>query len=217
MASPHRSVCWVVAAAAWLVHLAATAAVPGAAISEPLEAIWRVQTFPFEYRSLDTYYNCDSLEQKMRAILEAVGAHRSVVVQTNCEGGLAKRISARIAIATPVPASEENLRAATAFTTRDELVARIHRIALPTSADVPRFTAQWQTLSLARIRDATITLSDCDLLRGMSEQVFPRIAVRVTKEKFVCNNFASRVRPNIKVEALVPLAALTPAAQTSAY
>lgn len=216
MLSPQRSTCWAVAAAAWLIHLTASAGVPGTSIGDPIDAIWRVQSFPFEYRSLDTYYNCRSLEQKMRAILQAVGAHRSLVVQTNCEGGPANRISARIAIATPVPASEENLRAATAFTSEDELVARIHQVALPTSADIPRFAAQRQTLSLAHIRDASITMGDCDLLRGMNEQVFPRIAVRVTQGKFICTNFASRVRPDVKVEALIPLAALVES-RTQAY
>jgi hypothetical protein len=216
MSSPYRSVRWLALVAAWLVHTAAAAAVPGTAISAPLDAIWYVQSFPFEYRSLDTYYNCGALAQKVRAILEAVGAHRSVVVETNCGNGPANYISARIAVATPVPASEENLRALTTFSTRDELVARINRIALPTSADVPRFSAQWQSLSLARIRTINLTLADCDLLRGMNEQIFPRIAVRVASERLVCNNFASRLRPNIKVEALVPLAALA-TGQTQSY
>lgn len=181
--------------------------------SKPVDAIWRFQSFPFEYRSNNTYYNCDSLVRKVRAILKAVGAHHSVLVETRCEGP-ANRISARIAVATPVIASEENLRAATTFDSRDELVARLRSVTLPTANDIEHFPATWQKISLARaIRDMTITQSDCDLLRGMNEQVFPRLAVRVEGRKLMCGTYSTNVRANVKVEALVPTLPSTPMAQ----
>jgi hypothetical protein len=182
--------------------------------SESVDAIWRFQSFPFEYSSSNTYYNCDSLVRKVRAILKAVGAHHSVVVETRCEGGPANRISARIAVATPVIASEENVRAATTFDSRDQLVARLRNLTLPTANDIERFPATWQKISLARaIRDMSITQSDCDLLRGMNEQVFPRIAVRVQGRKLMCGTYSTNGRANVQVEALVPATPLTPVAQ----
>jgi len=182
--------------------------------SEAVDAIWRFQSFPFEYRSTNTYYNCDSLVRKVRAILKAVGAHHSVVVETRCEGGPANRISARIALATPVVASEENIRAATTFDSQDQLVARLRNLTLPTANDIERFPANWQKISLARaIRDMSITQSDCDLLRGMNEQVFPRIAVRVQGRKLMCGSYSTNVRANVQVEALVPALPATPMAQ----
>ena len=182
--------------------------------SETVDAIWRFQSFPFEYRSTNTYYNCDSLVRKVRAILKAVGAHHSVVVETRCEGGPANRISARIALATPVVASEENIRAATTFDSQDQLVARLRNLTLPTANDIERFPANWQKISLARaIRDMSITQSDCDLLRGMNEQVFPRIAVRVQGRKLMCGSYSTNVRANVQVEALVPALPATPMAQ----
>jgi hypothetical protein len=182
--------------------------------SESVDAIWRFQSFPFEYSSSNTYYNCDSLVRKVRAILKAVGAHHSVVVETRCEGGPANRISARIAVATPVIASEENVRAATTFDSRDQLVARLRNLTLPTANDIERFPATWQKISLARaIRDMSITPSDCDLLRGMNEQVFPRISVRVQGRKLMCGTYSTNVRANVQVEALVPATPLTPVAQ----
>ena len=182
--------------------------------SASVDAIWRFQSFPFEYRSSNTYYNCDSLVRKVRAILKAVGAHHSVLVETRCEGGPANRISTRIAVATPVIASDENVRAATTFDSRDELVARLRNITLPTANDIERFPATWQKISLARaIRDMSITQSDCDLIRGMNEQVFPRLAVRVEGRKLMCGNYSTNVRANVKVEALVPALPSTPMAQ----
>ena len=182
--------------------------------SETIDAIWRFQSFPFEYRSDTTYYNCDSLVKKVRAILKAVGAHHSVMVETRCEGGPANRISARIAVATPVPASEENVRAATTFDSKDQLVARLRNLTLPTANDIERFPANWQKLSLARaLREVPLTLSDCDLIRGVNEQIFSRIAVRLQTRKLNCGTYSNNVRANVQVEALIPALAQTPVAQ----
>ncbi|HKE97301.1 MAG TPA: hypothetical protein VKB34_23520 [Povalibacter sp.] len=205
MVHSHRGIAWVVTLALLCLHTPSPSAAANLAAGDPvIEAIWRVQSLPFEYHSLSTYYDCDSLQEKVRAILHAVGAHRSLIVDARCEGGVTNRISARIVLATPVPATEENVRAATTFDTRDELVARLRNVALPTASDITRFPARWQTLSLGRVRDVSLTVGDCDLLRGMYEQVFPKIAVRVTENnRMHCGNYASRLRPNVKVEALV--------------
>ena len=174
--------------------------------SEPVESIWRVQSLPFEYSSSNVYYNCGSLRQKVRAILLAVGAHESVVVQTNCQDGPTNRISGRIALATPVPATEDNLREATTFNTQDELVARLRSASLPTANDLVRFPAAWQTTSLSSIRDMTLTPADCELIKGITEQIFPRIAVRVIQSrKLMCGNYSSTFRPQMKFEALLPV------------
>jgi hypothetical protein len=176
----------------------------------PLEAIWRVQSIPFEYRSGNMYYNCDSLAMKVAAILRAVGAHRSVVVQTRCERGPTNRISARIALATPVPATAENVRAATTFDSKDALVARLHKLTIPTPNDLVRFPASWQPVALTRMRDLKLTLADCDLLRDINEQIFPRIAVRfITNHKLHCGTYSNRIRPKLEIEAFLPLKSST--------
>jgi len=163
-----------------------------------IEAIWRVQRLPFEYQSLNTYYSCESLQQKVRAILQLVGAHESVVTKANCATFPSKHIRMQILVATPVPATEENVRAATTFDAKDELLAQLRQVALPTPTDIERFPARWRTrrLSLAR--------GDCDLLRGMHEQVFPKLEVRVTsKAKLNCGGGTTMSRPNVQYEALI--------------
>jgi hypothetical protein len=198
--------------ALWLAHspAGATSALP----AEPVQAIWRIQSVPFEYRSDTIYYSCDSLEKKIEAILRAVGAHESVAVQTRCEGGPLNRISARIALATPMVATEENVRGATTFSSEDKLVARLNDIALPTANDLIRFSANWQIRPLSKIRGVKFTMADCDLLKNVSEQIFPRIDVRLVKSrKLMCGNHSNSIRPNLQFEALIPLAAEVPLAQ----
>lgn len=146
------------------------------------------------------YYDCDALEEKVRTILELVGA-REPVVQTNCGSAPANRIGVRIVLATPVPATQDNVRAATTFDSKDELVARVRKLALPTPANVARFPAEWQT------RNVTFTRGDCDLVRGIQEQVLPKLAVRaVRKKRLSCSSRISHLRYTVRYEALVAVA-----------
>lgn len=169
------------------------------------EAIWHAQSLSFEYRSLNTYYSCASLEQKVRAILELVGAQQPVFLRTNCAGVPSRNIHVQIALATPIPATPENVQAASTFDARDELLARLRQVALPTAADIERFPARWQTRRLSEIRDVSFTHGDCDLLRGIHEQVFPRLAVRVASNfKINCDARGSNLRGRLKYEALIP-------------
>lgn len=212
MVTSHLPRAWLLTLAA-LLPFSSSLASSASSVTTPIEAIWKVQQVPFEYRSMDVYYNCDSLERKVRAILKAVGAHQSMVIQSDCRGAPANRISVKIALATPVPATEENVRIATTFDATDQLVARVKQIELPTPTDIDRFPARWETFTLARIRDITFTSGDCDLLRGLNEQVFPKLAVRV-QNKVSCPGYTMRVRPNVQFEALLPASIpLQPVAQ----
>jgi hypothetical protein len=173
-----------------------------------VEAIWRVQSVRFEYRSSDVFYNCDSLQRKIRAILLAVGAHQSVIIKAGCMPSSAvDSMSAQIALATPVPATEENIRAATAVDSRRELVARLNGAPLPTANDIQRFPAKWRTVSLTRTGGVWLQPSDCDLLRHLNEQVFPKIAVQRTRGRLTCGPFIGSIKPTLEVMALVPVSA----------
>ena len=158
-----------------------------------------------EYRSAETHYRCAVFEDKVRAILQAVGARDQIAVEARCGRQARNRISAQIAVITAVPATADNIRAATTFDTRDELIARVRNIDLPRLTDIPRFTAQWQAASMAHIQGAFLTGEDCDLLRSVAEQVFPRLAVRVVKNRLNCDGSAARLRPVLEVQALMPV------------
>ncbi|HEX2494782.1 MAG TPA: hypothetical protein VHK24_13500 [Steroidobacter sp.] len=173
-----------------------------------VEAIWRVQSLPFEFRApADVYYACESLHKKIRAILVAVGAHSQVIIQPECSPpAMINRASARITFASPVIASNENIRAATAFDSRRILLARAEKIVLPTAADVERFRAVWQPLSLVENINPRLKASDCELLRQLKEQVFPKIGVEVTYGKLHCSPL-TRAPPILRVLALLPASA----------
>gem|GEM_PF-762391 len=161
-----------------------------------ITAIWRVQALPFEYRSHTTYYDCDALKHRVQAMLELMGARPPILVRTNCGQAPAKQIHILVVFATPMPATEENIRAATAFDSRDELIARVHGASLPSAADIERFAAEWQT------RYVRISQSDCDLMRDMHEQIVPKLSVHSKSKKVNCPRIAS-LRTSMQYEALI--------------
>ena len=175
------------------------------ATNAPVEAIWRTQLVEFTYNSRDVYYSCSALQAKIVDILQAVGAHRRMALELHCVGDrFANHAYGRLMLAVPTEATPESVRAATTYDTRDELVARLRKLVLPTANDIERFPAHWQSVSLTRQRNLRLDASDCDLLLALRRQVFPKIPVRVESERLQCSLGAStRIRPHLEVVALM--------------
>ena len=126
---------------------------------------------------------------------------------------LSTRISATIALAAPAIASEENIREATTFNTEQKLVARVNKEELPTQTEIPVFPAVWAAIELNGGGDAWFESSDCELLRQLSKQVFPKLGVQVTKTKLVCSASVTS-KPSVAVRALVPMIRMRPPAES---
>jgi hypothetical protein len=175
-----------------------------------LSAIWRTHSVNFDYHSTSVQYSCSGLRNKIGSILRAIGAHDSLSVEMQCNGrSLATDARAQIVVRTPVEATEENVRIATDYDGRDRLVARMRNVDLPGASDIQRFAAEWRTISLSRDRSVQLDSGDCDLLRGMREQVFPKLSIQVTRTSSQCaTGTATRMRPKLEVVALVPLEAI---------
>jgi hypothetical protein len=165
-----------------------------------VSAIWHVQQLPFDYYSPHTSYSCRALKSRIRAILQAVGAHESMEIAGSCAAHEPVR-SARIyiSLASPVEATDANVLDATTFQPHERLAARLRGIALPTSTDIERFPASWRRVSLAQLH---LKSGDCDLLNDLRSQVFPRLRVR-NAAGFECSVSPTRLAPSLKAEALV--------------
>jgi hypothetical protein len=208
-----RSYRWtsILAIAVCLLGTAPTGASSGQAnattnvIGAPLDAIWRIQEFDFHFRTSQRYHSCASLHQKISGILTAVGAG-SVIVKLSCsKDQLTNDAYARVAAAAPVSASPANIEAATTFDSRQALLARLREVQLPKAEDITRFPAEWRTVSLTRMAALHLGPSDCELLEGMNEQIFPHLSIRVVRKRLSCGSPAvlSPARPVLVVEALI--------------
>lgn len=171
-----------------------------------ITAIWHIQRIDFVYNSTTVRYSCGNLQRRIAAILQAVGAHASMGVELGCTSGeLVRYANVHLTLAVPVEATAENIRAATSFDTRDELVARLHQTQLPSAEQVVRFAASWRTVALTRSPPLSLGPGDCDLLRAMRDDVFPQLHVRVVSSGLRCGGGAdTRITPRINVNALLP-------------
>lgn len=171
-----------------------------------ITAIWKIESIEFVYSSSTVRYSCEALRWRIAVILQTVGANSRMAIELSCANG--ERVSyanARIKLATPVEASEENVRAATDYDTRDELVARLRHKELAGAEDIQRFAASWRTVALTRKPPLSLGPGDCDLLRAMRDQVFPRLRVRVVSSGLNCGSGPdTRITPRIQVNALMP-------------
>jgi hypothetical protein len=173
----------------------------------PVTAIWRTQNLNFDYHGTSARYSCSGLRAKISSILRAVGAHESLRVELQCNAGLiARGARAQIVVTTPIEATEENVRAATTYDSRDHLVARLRSVHPPTAGDIQRFPATWRRIALSSDRRVRLDAGDCDLIRGMREQIFSKLSIQMTRASFNCSSgSAPHVRPTLEVTALVPL------------
>jgi hypothetical protein len=171
-----------------------------------ITAIWHIQKIDFVYNSTTVRYSCGNLQRRIAEILHAVGAHATMGVELGCSSGeLVRYSNVHLTLAVPVEATEENLRAATNFDTRDELVAKLHQTQLPTAEQITRFPATWRTVALTRSPPLSLGPGDCDLLRAMRDDVFPRLHVRVVSSGLRCGSGSdTRIPPRINVNALMP-------------
>jgi hypothetical protein len=173
---------------------------------EIIEAIWHVERIDFAYHSMTVRYECRALQGRIAEILQAVGAHARIRVELDCTSGeLIRHAAAHVTLAVPVEATAANLATATDYDTRDELVARMRHEPLPSANDIERFPASWRTVALTRSPPLSLGPTDCDLLRAMRDQVFPRLRVRVVSSGLNCGAGSdTRIQPRIHVNALMP-------------
>jgi hypothetical protein len=173
----------------------------------PITAIYKIERIEFAYKSPNIRYACESLQKRTRQILEAVGAYPKMVVEVkNCQRQEQVRHAEMVVtFAMPVEATEENIRAMVDFDSRDELVARVRKEHLPSAEDVQRFPATWRSVTLSGSAPLKLAAGDCDLLRVMRDEVFPRLNVRVVGSGMNCGAGPdTRIMPRIRVYALMP-------------
>lgn len=172
--------------------------------TQDIEAIWHVQSVPFLFRGRNVFYVCSAFQKKLHSILVAVGADPSVIIQTSCKADtLTDRVEARIALATPVAATPENIAAATTFDSKREFLARVQKTPLPTASAIEKFHAASRVVVLEdNPPDMSLEPSDCELLIAVKEQIFPKIDVQVERSTLFCTQAVARP-PILQVRTLM--------------
>ncbi|WP_129642024.1 hypothetical protein [Peristeroidobacter agariperforans] len=167
-----------------------------------IPAIWRQQSLEFAYQGTTTAYSCNTLQRRLEAILRSVGARDGIsIVMQRCTDQADAHM--QITLESPVAATEANIAAVTQHTSRDQLLAKVRNEALPTPENIERFAAEWKTVSMSRDKTLKLDSGDCELVKQLRRDVFPRLSIRIVHDNLRCSVFGSLGQPQLSVTALV--------------
>lgn len=188
-----------------LLPLAGHSAEGSAQNSAPVQATWKTQQIRYSYTGFTTAYNCDAAEDRIEAILRALGAHESTKVSaTGCNFNRPSRnFFITITTAMPVPVAEAPAKSQP-DASKDELLERLG--VARTQLD-QTFPAQWKTVELSRNRRLNLEGGDCELMEGLKNRVLPKLSLKIVKDRVQCiPRQVSIQAPELTVSALVPMA-----------
>lgn len=173
--------------------------------SAPVQATWKTQEIRYSYTGFTTAYDCDAAEDRLKAILRALGAHEQTRV--SAQGCNLNRPSRNffitITTATPVPLADAK-PTATVNTSKEELLKRLGVAAKQLDETFP---AEWKTVDLSRDRKLDLEPGDCELMEGLRDHVLPKLSVKIVADRVECVPRQVSVQtPELKVSALVPVA-----------
>lgn len=203
--SKSRALTFAAVCGGMLLPLIGHSAEPTASNSAPVQAVWKTQQIKYSYTGFTTAYACDSAEDRIKAILLALGAHEQTKVKaTGCNFNRPSRnFFITITTATPVPLDEAPTKSK-ADVSKDEL---LKRLGVESAKLEGTFPAEWKTVELSRNRRLNLEGGDCELMEGLKNRVLPQLAVKVISSRVQCiPRQVSIQAPELTVSALVPMA-----------
>lgn len=169
--------------------------------ADSTQATWKPQEIRYSYVGFTTAYSCEGAEDKLKAILQKLGAHPNTKVRaTGCKPSRpSKNFFITVTTATPVPV--EQAKAA------DRPDAKVLRdLRLTESALTQPFAAELKTVDLARDRDLDLEPGDCELLEGLRDHVLPKLGLEIVADEVRCMPHQLSIQtPTLKVSAWVPV------------
>lgn len=168
--------------------------------SGPVQAGWKTQEIRYSYTGFTTAYDCDAAEDRLRAILRALGAHEQTrVMAQGCSLNRPSRnFFVTITTATPVPLADVPKPT---NTSRDEL---LKRLGVNNKQLDETFPAEWKTIELSRDRKLDLEPGDCELMEGLRDHVLPKLSVKIVADRVQCiPRQVSHQTPELTVSALV--------------
>jgi hypothetical protein len=176
--------------------------VPAAfAEDEPVQAIWKRHEIDFFYQSFSTFYTCDGIEDRVEAILRAVGAKDVKAIASGCFGTAPSRSPhVRLVAKMPIEATPEALAELEKDKSMRELKARV-RGERPEEATA-QFPAVWKKVDLS-VGKFGIDPGECELIEELNRKVFPKLGIRTVKDEISCTpHQRNPSQPRLQVEAL---------------
>lgn len=114
-------------------------------------------------------------------------------------------VDVKVRLSVPAEMTPEVLAEMKTDRRRRELIARVTGNPLPLFDDPIAFAAERKVVTLSH-ETTGIEPTECELLQQIASSVFKKLDVRVVRRRISCDRMsASRVRPTLDAEALVPV------------
>lgn len=180
-------------------------ALEAAAVGARVESTWKPQRTTFSFVSHTTFYRCAELERRLRQVLLVLGAHEAMRFDWRaCSSDIGMHVD--ISFMSPIEATRENISALSILDTRVQLIARMRGVDLSGAAELPRFPAAWQKVSLSHGRPLHLRSGDCELMEQVRRQLLPLLAMRDIPSRLACTQEGrSPGAPRLNVSVLMAI------------
>jgi hypothetical protein len=159
-------------------------------------AVWVQKEVDFPYKGLTSYYTCDGIRDKVRAILKYVGARPGFKVTVrSCVndfsgsrnlGGVETMPWVYITAALPQPVTPELLAELAKPDPKAELIARATGKPSVKAEATAQFPAQWRRVQFLGKPTGPVQLGDCELMDEMAAVAFAQLGARVVEDLTSC-------------------------------
>ena len=166
---------------------AVLAAVPAlAAAQDNVTAAWVPRHIQFTYQGFTTHYSCDGLQDRIRGLLEKLGAQDLKVRQFGC---------VRPSGPTFFPGVQVDMRVLVPASSSDAAKAK--------DAGSP-VQAQWKNVVLMPANASYNEQGDCELIEQFKETFLPLFATRDVKYNSTCVPHQLTLGTHLSAEVLMP-------------
>lgn len=178
----------IAVASLWFVPFTLVAAPVGADAAPTVNAVWVESEVEFTYWSFTTYYSCDGLRDKLRRVLQEIGARPGFKVNvTGCiDRGPEVMPRVKIKAALPQQATPELLARLAEGASQRELVARATGKPDDTAEPTAQFPARPRRVEFQDRTGSLIEDGDCDLVEHLRDKVFPQLGAKVVEDRMRC-------------------------------
>jgi hypothetical protein len=203
-----RAILAVLLAIAAATAVAASATDPAAG-----SAVWVEKDLSFTYMGFTSHYSCDGIRDKVRYVMQQVGARPGFKVTVGgCVNMNGPEIMPRVRVRAALPreATPEVLAELARERSRREMAAREQGAAPPPAVDASNapFAAQWRTLQFRGTPNSDVQDGDCELLEQLVREVLVPMGVReVAGSRLNCVPHQVPIDAvNLKLQVLEPKA-----------
>src|SRR6185312_7554858 len=163
------------------------AAVPAlAAAQDDVAAVWVPRHIQFVYQGFTTHYSCDGLQDRIRSMLEKLGAHDLKVRRFGC---------VRPSGPTLFPGVQVDMRV---------LVPESSKDAAKEKGASPAVQAQWSNVVLMPANASYNEQGDCELIEQFKETFLPLFTTRDVKYNSTCVPHQLTLGTHLSAEVLMP-------------